>query len=356
LYSYSEPERLAAGQWLYDRIYNQYYEQAGFWGRAFTDAPDDGANQILNCFGFDWCGSEPGMEFDGEPDAKDSDRWRHPGEGFAVAPDDITHWDLPPAGVYGLTEEIAYRPGEYLRVHRWAASQGTGGVVASVTFNGSPASGALVILSGFPAMVTDASGHANFVAIPAGRYELSATKTVVDTGSPREVTARQVFDVQADVTNQRTLALTSAPPTRPDATRSHRRVRVQGTVWIKDHENFGSNEEGTHSINASIVLDPVGLREHTFRFSHCTGDEVRVETEVGVSLTPADLSVVAEVRGKMFEGDDCDTDEEEGSLSQALTVPEGGMGNVNLELVNGYVFGDDEARIQLTVVNERNAP
>src|SRR5262245_27729882 len=37
--------------------------------------------------------------------------------GIAVSPDDITNWDAPPEGVYGVTETAVYRPG--LRERDW---------------------------------------------------------------------------------------------------------------------------------------------------------------------------------------------------------------------------------------------
>ncbi|HSK78167.1 MAG TPA: carboxypeptidase-like regulatory domain-containing protein [Thermoanaerobaculia bacterium] len=356
IYIYSSAERLAAGEWLYDLIYDQFYEESGWWGRLLTDAPDDGANQITNCFAFDWCGSEPGMEFDGEPDAKDSERWRDPGPslGTAVSPDNLTQWDLPPGGVYGLTETLAYRPGEYVRIHRWTASADSGPVTVTVRFNNAPAAGALVTLLGFRPQVTDAGGIARFVAIPGGRYSVQGIKNVVLNGVPQDVTASGTVTVTAVQGGTVTLNLTGTPPPPPDSTRAHRRVTLTGTVFIKDHENFGSNETDTHTISGSVVLDPVGKRQHTFTFSHCTGDEVRVETSVLVSLNPSDRSVTAEIRGKMFEGDDCRTNEQEDEETGGFTAGENSFSSGTVHLVNGYAFGDDEARINVTLNNQRN--
>jgi hypothetical protein len=122
---YSEQSRQDAGQYLYTSIYNKYYDSlssssVGRWfKRLLSDAPDDAANQISNCFAFDWCGDEPDKIFDGETNAKDSDRWRNPGVGVALSPDDITHWDPPPAGVYGLHEDMVFVPTRVVLIHRW---------------------------------------------------------------------------------------------------------------------------------------------------------------------------------------------------------------------------------------------
>lgn len=355
LYLYSEDERRSAGHWLYDRLYNQFYEESGGGGRLLTDAPDDGANQVANCFVFDWCGSEPGMEFDGEPDAKDSDRWKNPGEGTAVSPDNLTQWDLPPGGVYGLTENLAYHGGEFVRIHRWAASPGTGPVTVNVRFNNAPAAGAVVTLLGFHPAVSDSSGVARFVAIPSGNYQLNGIKEVVLGGVRQNVTGTMTVSVAPGTGATVTLTLTGTPPPPPNASRAHRLVTVRGSVFIKDHENFGSNERGIHRIDSSIVLDPVSKREHTFNFSHCTGDEVRITTSVRVVLNPSDYSVTAMVTGRMYEGDSCNGGGVDDEQARNFHVAENGSTHPGtIHLVNGYVFGDDEARINLTVSNERN--
>ena len=356
IYIYSSEERLNAGEWLYNLIYNRFYEESGWWGRLFTDAPDDGANQMANCFAFDWCGSEPGMEFDGEPDAKDSERWRDPGPGLgtAVSPDNLTQWDLPPGGVYGLTETLAYNPGEYVRIHRWTATSDSGPVTVTVRFNNAPAAGALVTLLGFRPQVTDASGRTTFVAIPGGRYSVQAIKNVVLNGVPQDVSASGTVTVVPVQGGAVTLTLTGTPPPPPTSTRAHRLVSVSGTIDITDHEDFGSNEQGHFTISGSVVLDPVGKRQHTFTFSKCAGDEVRVEASVLVSLNPTDRSVTASVVGKLFEGEDCNESGQDDIESAAITAGENSSGSAVVELVNGYVFGDDHATLRVNLSNQRN--
>jgi hypothetical protein len=113
LFVYSEDERRAAAEWFYARVYNATYDVAGWLGRLVTDAPDNVANQMVNCFALDWCGDELGS------DSADSDRWKNPGVGIAIAPDDILNWDAPPGGVYGYNEFIAYIPRVFNPVWRW---------------------------------------------------------------------------------------------------------------------------------------------------------------------------------------------------------------------------------------------
>ncbi len=113
LFIYSEDERRAAAEWFYTQVYNGAYEESGWLGRLLTDAPDNTANQMVNCFAFDWCGDELGSA------SQDSDRWKNPGTGIAVSPDDILNWDAPPRGVYGYNEFIAYVPRAFNPVWRW---------------------------------------------------------------------------------------------------------------------------------------------------------------------------------------------------------------------------------------------
>ena len=173
-------------------------------------------------------------------------------------------------------------------------------------------------------------------------------------GNPQDVSAIRTLTVNANQVNTATLALTTTPPPPPTTSRPFRRVTIQGQVYIKDHENFGDNETQTHSLSGSVVLDPVGKRTHTFSFSHCTGGEVRVETTVFVSLNPTDNSVATEVHSKLFEGDSCGATGTDDDQTGSLALNENGRGTIGVHLTNAYAFGDDEARVTVTVLNERN--
>lgn len=90
LYMYTLAERTDAAHWLHGALYDMAYEEAGGLGVFLTDAADDTADQLTNCFAFDWCGlaSDGGQDIDGntdieacqndEEDAKDSSCWEGP--------------------------------------------------------------------------------------------------------------------------------------------------------------------------------------------------------------------------------------------------------------------------------------
>src|SRR6478736_4009038 len=110
LYFYSAANREGAAGVLYDSIYNQAYDKAGWLGTLFTDAPDDAANQIVNCFATDNCA----------PSAKDDASWRETsnvGDGVSVSPDNLMFWD-----VYPTNEDMINRQSDIQRVYRWAPS------------------------------------------------------------------------------------------------------------------------------------------------------------------------------------------------------------------------------------------
>ena len=51
LYFYTSANRESAASALYTNVYDMAYDEAGALGTFFTDAPDDVANQIVNCLG-----------------------------------------------------------------------------------------------------------------------------------------------------------------------------------------------------------------------------------------------------------------------------------------------------------------
>jgi hypothetical protein len=110
--------------------------------KFFTDAPDDIANQVTNCFASDYCST----------DAKDSDRWKQPGGGFAVSPDDMMNFFDSPrtGGPYGYHERMAYRGKDFRPVYEWRPALGSVTVRGRVQTNdGQPAPFAEVSIPGF---------------------------------------------------------------------------------------------------------------------------------------------------------------------------------------------------------------
>jgi hypothetical protein len=107
-----------------------------------TDMPDDVANQVVNAFAFDWCDTA----------AKDSDKWKSPGTGRSVSPDNIVrswmnsvaHSTQRAFGLYGQNRTANVRPPKWVLqpIQAWAVSPGPAGMQGIVTFLGKPINGA----------------------------------------------------------------------------------------------------------------------------------------------------------------------------------------------------------------------
>jgi hypothetical protein len=174
LYLYTAQNRQAAGNWLYQTVYNIAYNKAGFWGTLFTDAPDNVANQLCNTFASDWAD-------DGSPD---SDAWKSTGSANAVSPDNMQFWDSPGPGnqgqfrsVYGFREELFFQPGTYAQVpiYRWKLVPTRGTVTGTVTANADVFGANVSLLgSGLPDVVVHSDGRFEFDKVPAGDYTISA--------------------------------------------------------------------------------------------------------------------------------------------------------------------------------------
>jgi len=177
LYLYTKDEREAAGEWMYDFIHGKVLGTSGTFGQFALDAPANYANQLVNCFAWDFCGTDdtsvpcgldedqrddvipsgccvplPPPEDPSEPppepepcEAKDLDIWRNPGEGHAVSPDNFMFWDQPAStegaeigedGFYGDFERMIYRDSARTPVFRWAPKQGFAAVRGRVIIEG----------------------------------------------------------------------------------------------------------------------------------------------------------------------------------------------------------------------------
>jgi len=212
IFFYDAQERKHAGNVLYTGLYNtvQYQlAQAGadlvddsWWGGSqsyggplwngagmlssifastgpiagwLTDAPSDIGNQITNCFASDFCAEE----------AKDSDAWQEPGNGFAVSPDNLVdHFDSPATGgPYGYSERMIYRGKDYRQVYEWRPNQGSLPLrVVVIDSNGQGVPFAQVDVPGFTQtpVTTDANARVLIEGVPRGNIMIHAQKFIGD--------------------------------------------------------------------------------------------------------------------------------------------------------------------------------
>lgn len=343
LYFYTEAERKGAADWLYTDTYNQAYEKAGWFGNLITGAADDFGNQLTNCFASDWCGTEPGVKFGGEPDAKDSDRWKNPGVGRSVSPDNFLLWDAPETGgAYGYNEKLVYRDGAYIPETQWMASEGVGTITGLVVLNGVPVENASVTILGLE-LFSDANGQFQDDLIPAGTYNIEASKDI----DGRFYSGTAMITVAAGGTTQITLEL-QPPPSY------FREVNVNGNMFIVDYETVESNETKNIPIFQSKFVNPFS-RDESMQFKGCAGNEVRVELDFSIHLEDDQTTVTVWGEARLYEDDGfgfwdppkCSDGDHKVTQTFSLTIPADGAEMLSLRLYDDGDRGD----IDVTITN-----
>jgi len=357
LYVYTEDERKNAGQWLHSELYDMVYGIAGWLGELLSDAADNISNQFCNCMAWDGCSI-----FD-----TDSGMWKFPGVGRAVSPQDILFWDGPDTnevydinGVYGHDEYLVYRGGDYVAENTWQPSEGVGTFAGRVLDRGNLVPEASVTIAGLE-LFTDTNGEFKDEMIPAGTYEVVASKLI----GGFFLSVRQEVTIKSGETTWVDLILQPPPE-------YIRRVIIEGSMYIRDHEDFDDDETGTFSIFEARTLD-IFQRDAMVGIAHCVGDEVRVELRFHLHLKEQDNTTVAVYRvnhdGRdahawLYEGTDCDTDDLEksgwwhppGDPSGVPEVPAGAVVPFEpMHLENDEFNSPDYTDIVLSVRNEQQA-
>jgi hypothetical protein len=301
----------------------------------------------VNCFAFDKC----------EVDTSETRDWEHPSVGRAVSPDDIIwFWDTPDqGGVYGYNEPLVYRGGDHIRVTTWQVSEGVGTVVINVRDRSQAVENANIEIAGVTG-VTDAAGEFRDSMIPAGTYEVFASKVI--SGYFKSV--RATVEITASSTTSVTLNL-ELPP------QYMRRVTIEGVMYLYDDEVIGQEEE-TFRFSVSERLD-IYERDAQVRIDECVGDEVRGELKINLHLSETDDTTVelrkvshddATAHFWLYEGTDCSTDDLETTFYWYPTGDEDGTVSVEAgdelllesgKVENGEISGGDYGTLSLTVRN-----
>lgn len=332
LYRYTAAERLNAGEWLYEHIYDMAYEKAGWFGTLLTDAPDDIANQFLNVFASD------------DADGKDSEEWRNTQDANAVSPDDMIWWDGPEkGGVYGFVEPAIFREPrvETYTVSRWKKVITRGRVHGRVLAGGAAAGGASVSLYGDKTAISAADGTFSIENVPLGDYLLKASKVIDGAYHSVQLPIKLTSDdLSVDVVLQ--------PPDE--------RFRL-AQVFIDfrgvDEEDFGDDEildPGPEYFE--LELSPSKLSNSKTK-TYTWGGEVRAVYTITTKLLVGNIIDVV-VNGRLYEGASEDTDDLDGQGSLAFQVPPGGTGGAVLRITNTDEDDDDEGRLSISVTNARN--
>ena len=142
---------------------------------ACGQAESNIANQVTNCFAFDGCDDT-------------SDRWKNPGPGIAVSPDNILDWDVPKwnatkgmyDGTYGYNESIKYLPVLFRHKYVWNQTSGAGTLIVHVmdgTGKNPYPNAARVYVNSILVGMTPGTGDPDSVTVPAiapGNYDVEA--------------------------------------------------------------------------------------------------------------------------------------------------------------------------------------
>lgn len=333
LYMYSAAERLAAGEWLYDTIYNQAYEQAGWFGNFLTDAADDIANQFLNAFA------------NGDCDAKDDDKWRQATDADAISPDDMMWWDGPDnGGLYGFVEPAKFREArvETYTVSRWKQVLNRGRLHGRVFDAGVPVAGAMVQAYEGMTDFTDGAGQYELNDLPLGSYQIKAQKVVDAVLKSAQVGVDlNAADLNLDITLQE-------PPER------YRIAQIFIDFWGRDYETFGSDEiKNPGPEYFELYLGPDKLSNVAHR-TYKWGGEMRLEYTITVRLL-VNNTIDVDVHGLLFEGTSEDTTDLDGTGSTTFQVPVGATRGATLTITNTQEDDDDEGQLAISVKNVRNS-
>lgn len=332
LYNYSATERSNAAQWLYDTIYNQAFEKAGWFGELLTDGADDIANQFLNAFAND------------DADGKDSDAWKTVVDADAVSPDNMLWWDPPSlGGLYGFAEPAIYREPrvESYTISRWKKVLSRGAVRGTVYGESGSVAGAFLQVFDGKTAFTDGGGHYVLNDVPLGRCLLKSSKVIDAILYSAQVNIDlNVADLTVDIYLQ--------PPDD-----RYRLAQIFIDFWGRDYETFGDNEikdPGPEYFELELGPDKlINTAGRTYKW----GGEVRVVYTITVRLL-VNNTIDVQVQGTLFEGTHEDTDEFGGTGGLTFQAAVGATTGATLTITNTEEDDDDAGVLSISVKNVRN--
>jgi hypothetical protein len=333
LYNYSGQERKDAANWLYDTVYNQAYEKAGWLGEILTDGADDIANQFLNVFAND------------NADGKDSTAWKNVGDADAVSPDNMLFWDGPDrGGLFGFAEPAGYiepRKESYT-VSRWKKVLVRGNVHGKVLNGGRPVAGAQVIAYDGKSAFSGDDGRYLLSDVPLGEYLLKCSRTIDGVlYRAQQKISLGVAEMEADIQ--------LLPPEE-----RYRIAQVFLDFWGRDEETFGDDEiKDPGPEYFELELGPDKLVNFAGRSYHW-GGEVRVEYGITVRLL-LDNTIDVQLQGTLYEGTSEDTTDLDGQGGTTFLVGVGATTGATVTITNTDEDAGDAGVLSISVKNVRNS-
>lgn len=252
LYLYTAADRLVAGNWLHNAIYNQAYAKTGWLGEVLTKAADHISNEMLNSFANDTTQTDD-----------DNDTWQQTKDANAVSPDNLLFWDAPnfgSHGLYGYAERLIYREPRYdtITIYRWRKVALKGTLSGTVYFNNAPMAGATVQLYDGMTGFTDGNGKYQLQNVPYGKYVITAQKVQQD-GTYLSNGNGTAVDIESPNLTQ---DIYLQPP--PDVFRT---VHISGTMHTRYTQWAGpvkiSDESADEPFYQSLDVGPYSTHNET---------------------------------------------------------------------------------------------
>jgi len=327
LYVYQADERLAAGQVLYNTLYQLVKLTVGDLGVALTDVADDISNQILNSFASDWS----------DEDAKDSEKWRETTDANAVSPQNLMFYDNP---LYGYSEPLIFRDWrvEEVTIYKWKKVVQTGSLKGVVRYQGKPVKGAHVQISEKQFAYTDANGAYKIDKVPVGQMVIEAQK--------EQGGMLLTATVKAPVTANHA---TTADVNLHAPSHLFRRLRIEGSMRTKDWEFAAAvDPTTTRMIEGYVDLDPSTATHGVKTFdNHCDDAVGRVYFNCDLK---SDGTVVVKVKIRCYhQSEPTGDDYTEGNLNPIEIKPGKSW--------SGWIYAEDgnRAEAHFTLINRTNA-
>jgi hypothetical protein len=343
---YSESERQAGAQALYQGVLNQALSQEDGLGTIPGINPDIAgpiADQLLNTFAF------------GDPNMVGSSAWQSPGDGNAVSPDNVQFWNPP---YFGYAEPLQYLPPhtEEYTESVWKKVISHGSIKGKVTLNGQPVAQAQVwvFMSGGETM-TGADGSYTLNNIPIGTYALQARIAITKNGVTIEYQNDQT-GLQGDK-----ITLTAAQPNLakdivlgalPD---NFRRLDVTMSVSCDHGDDSPFNAHGVENAGPfahSAFVNPGRVQDSTgYTFDYHEGGYFNIGYNFVFDLK-SDGSVQTTVTATMK--DDGSGNVQDAYSLKPFTVARDGswQGVVNLEHSGGG-YHNGPAKLTFHIANVR---
>jgi gas vesicle protein len=147
------------------------------------------------------------------------------------------------------------------------------------------------------------------------------------------------------------------PEPEPEPVHVATEVRLHGTVEVFDHDDFSYSEFGTFSFDKTITVgDPdAGYSQNVQLIephgTMCVDDEVRAEFDLDVDFHITDGSVTVDMPIRLYEGDECSTNDLDGSDVLSVEVA-AGQSTHRTRKVRNTAEGDDWVEVNLTIDTE----